>query len=66
MEITTNSTAAPQATHVCMRARYGIAGTGASISGRVAAATPHADSVFVAAFLKDAFSGVRAWSPPVE
>ncbi len=63
---TTITTAAPMATRFRMPVLLGISATGASVEGRcTAAGTSHAYSVFVPAFQKDAFSGVRAWSPPV-
>ena len=41
-------------------------GTGASFEGRLTVADiPGYTAVRVPAFLKDAFPGVRAWSPPV-
>ncbi len=60
------TTATPLATRFRMPVLLGIPATSASVEGRcTAAGTSHVYGAFVPAFLKDAFSGVRAWSPPV-
>ncbi len=58
--------ATPSATRIPMPAFPEVSRMGASVeSRRIATGTSSAYGVFVPAFLKDAFSGVRAWSPPV-
>jgi len=65
MIITTN-VATPLAARFRLPALLEVRGTGASIEGRcMTAGAAHVDGVYVPAFLKDTFSGVRAWSPPV-
>jgi hypothetical protein len=64
-------TATPSATRVCVShdsmpaLLVNGSGTGASIEGRLTVAGIAYTAVRVPAFLKDAFPGVRAWSPPV-
>jgi hypothetical protein len=45
--------------------RFVGTGLGASIEGRMRAGIAATTAVYVPAFLKDVFPGVRAWSPPV-
>ena len=72
MITTKTMTTMPWATPVCMSYDHVPAllpqepGTGASIEGRLTVVGIQSiTAARVPAFLKDAFPGVRAWSPPV-